>query len=43
MNEIAKEMKIDDLSINSEKEGKYVHLHLNSKKAALLIGNVDKH
>ena len=38
INEIAKEMNIDDLEINEKKEGKFVHLHLNSEKAALLIG-----
>ncbi|MEI4771031.1 RNA-binding cell elongation regulator Jag/EloR [Psychrobacillus sp. FJAT-51614] len=38
MNKIVKEMKIDDLEINQTKDGKYVHLQLNSKKAALLIG-----
>ncbi|QFG01038.1 protein jag [Psychrobacillus glaciei] len=36
--EIGKEMKIDDLSITQKKDGKFVYLHLNSKKAALLIG-----
>jgi len=35
---IAKEMKIDDLSIHTEQAGKYVTLRLESKKAALLIG-----
>ncbi|WP_075619705.1 RNA-binding cell elongation regulator Jag/EloR [Paenisporosarcina indica] len=35
---IAKEMKIDDLTIHTEKSGKYVTLRLESKKAALLIG-----
>ncbi|MEK4487880.1 RNA-binding cell elongation regulator Jag/EloR [Psychrobacillus sp. FSL H8-0484] len=38
INEIAKEMKIDDLVITEKKEGKFIHLHLNSEKAALLIG-----
>ena len=38
MNEIAKQMNIDDLSITQKLEGKFVYLHLNSKKAALLIG-----
>lgn len=38
MNEIAKQMNIDDLSITQKIEGKYVYLHLDSKKAALLIG-----
>lgn len=38
INEIAKEMKIEDLEINQTKEGKFVYLQLNSKKAALLIG-----
>ncbi|TQR20021.1 RNA-binding cell elongation regulator Jag/EloR [Psychrobacillus vulpis] len=36
--EIAKEMNIDDLTVDQKREGKFVHLHLNSKKAALLIG-----
>lgn len=35
---IAKEMKIDDLTIHTEQNGKYVTLRLESKKAALLIG-----
>ncbi|WP_019413360.1 RNA-binding cell elongation regulator Jag/EloR [Paenisporosarcina sp. TG20] len=35
---IAKEMKIDDLTIHTEQNGKYVTLRLDSKKAALLIG-----
>lgn len=35
---IAKEMKIDDLLILTEQNGKYVTLRLESKKAALLIG-----
>lgn len=35
---IAKEMKIDDLTIHTEQSGKYVTLRLESKKAALLIG-----
>lgn len=35
---IAKEMKIDDLLILTEQDGKYVTLRLESKKAALLIG-----
>ena len=35
---IAKEMKIDDLVITEKRDGKFVHLHLNSEKAALLIG-----
>lgn len=38
MNGIAKQMNIDDLSITQKIEGKYVYLHLDSKKAALLIG-----
>ena len=38
MNDIAKQMNIDDLSITQKIEGKYVYLHLDSKKAALLIG-----
>ena len=36
--QIAKEMKIDDLTILTEQKGKYVTLRLESKKAALLIG-----
>lgn len=36
--EIAKKLKIDDLIIDQKKDGKFVYLHLNSKKAALLIG-----
>ncbi|SDN84936.1 spoIIIJ-associated protein [Psychrobacillus sp. OK028] len=36
--EIAKEMNIDDLVINEKREGKFIHLHLNSEKAAMLIG-----
>lgn len=35
---IARELKIDDLVINEKREGKYIYLHLNSEKAALLIG-----
>lgn len=35
---IAKEMKIDNLLILTEQDGKYVTLRLESKKAALLIG-----
>lgn len=38
INEIAKEMKIDDLVITEKRDGKFIHLHLNSEKAALLIG-----
>ena len=38
MNDIAKQMNIDDLSITQKIEGKYVYLHLDSKKAAILIG-----
>ena len=38
INEIAKEMKIDDLVITEKRDGKYIHLQLNSEKAALLIG-----
>ncbi|MFJ8064269.1 RNA-binding cell elongation regulator Jag/EloR [Psychrobacillus sp. NPDC096426] len=38
INEIAKEMKIDDLVITKKRDGKFIHLHLNSEKAALLIG-----
>lgn len=36
--DIAKEMNIDDLVINEKREGKFIHLHLNSEKAAMLIG-----
>lgn len=36
--EIANEMKISDLTIDQKREGKFVYLHLNSQKAALLIG-----
>lgn len=36
--EIAQEMNIDDLVINEKREGKFIHLHLNSEKAAILIG-----
>ncbi|MEK4520076.1 RNA-binding cell elongation regulator Jag/EloR [Psychrobacillus sp. FSL W7-1457] len=35
---IAKELDIDDLVISETREGKYIYLHLNSEKAALLIG-----
>ena len=38
INLIAKEMKIDDLTIHTEQNGKYVTLRLESKKAAVLIG-----
>lgn len=38
INEIAKEMSIGDLVINEKRNGKFVHLHLNSEKAAMLIG-----
>lgn len=38
LQDIAKQMKIDDLDIQVEHEGKYVTLRLESKKAALLIG-----
>lgn len=38
INEIAKEMNIGDLVIQEKKEGKFIHLHLNSEKAAMLIG-----
>ncbi|WP_277587476.1 RNA-binding cell elongation regulator Jag/EloR [Psychrobacillus antarcticus] len=38
INEIAKEMNIDDLVINEKREGKFIHLHLKSEKAAILIG-----
>lgn len=36
--EIAKEMNIDDLIVNERREGKFIYLHLNSEKAAILIG-----
>ena len=36
--EIAKEMSIGDLVINEKRNGKFVYLHLNSEKAAMLIG-----
>jgi spoIIIJ-associated protein len=36
--QIAKEMKIDDLTVQTEQKGKYVTLRLESEKAALLIG-----
>ncbi|MDX1772227.1 MAG: RNA-binding cell elongation regulator Jag/EloR, partial [Planococcaceae bacterium] len=35
---IATQMKIDDLEIHTELNGKYVTLRMESKKAALLIG-----
>lgn len=35
---IAKELDIDDLVISETRDGKYIYLHLNSEKAALLIG-----
>ena len=35
---IAKEMEIEDLVITEKREGKFIYLHLNSEKAALLIG-----
>jgi spoIIIJ-associated protein len=35
---VAKEMKIDDLDISYEIDGKYVNFQLESEKAALLIG-----
>ncbi len=38
LHEIAINMKIDDLTIQTKKQGKYVTLRLESKKAALLIG-----
>ena len=31
-------MNIDDLVITEKREGKFIYLHLNSEKAALLIG-----
>lgn len=36
--EIAKEMNINDLVINEKRDGKFIYLHLNSEKAAILIG-----
>lgn len=36
--EIAKDMGIEDITITQKLEGKFVYFHLNSKKAALLIG-----
>lgn len=38
LNQIAKDMKIDDLTIHTVRDGKYVTLRLESKKAAVLIG-----
>ena len=38
LNEVAKGMNIDDLSISHEVNGKYVTFSLESEKAALLIG-----
>lgn len=38
LKDIAKQMKIDDLEIETNHDGKYVTLRLESKKAALLIG-----
>ena len=38
INQIAKDMKIDDLTIHTVQDGKYVTLRLESKKAAVLIG-----
>jgi spoIIIJ-associated protein len=38
LKQIAKHMKIEDLEIHMEQDGKYVTLRLESKKAALLIG-----
>ncbi|AYC28379.1 RNA-binding cell elongation regulator Jag/EloR [Paenisporosarcina cavernae] len=35
---IAEGMKIDDLTVHSTLDGKYVHFQLESKKAAMLIG-----
>lgn len=36
--EISKEMNINDLVINEKRDGKFIYLHLNSEKAAILIG-----
>jgi spoIIIJ-associated protein len=38
LKQIAKDMKIDDLTIQTVRDGKYVTLRLESKKAAVLIG-----
>ena len=38
LKEIAKEMNIDDLVIDEKREGKFIYLHLDSEKAAILIG-----
>jgi len=38
LKDIAQQMKIDDLEIETNHEGKYVTLRLESKKAAILIG-----
>ena len=38
LKQIAKDMKIDDLTIETVRDGKYVTLRLESKKAAVLIG-----
>ncbi len=38
LKQIAIDMKIDDLTINTVRDGKYVTLRLESKKAAVLIG-----
>jgi len=36
--DIAKQLDIQDLKIEEKREGKFIYLHLNSEKAALLIG-----
>ena len=38
LKQIAEDMKIDDLTIDTVQDGKYVTLRLESKKAAVLIG-----
>lgn len=38
LKQVATDMKIDDLTINTVQDGKYVTLRLESKKAAVLIG-----
>ncbi len=38
LQQIASQMAIEDLEISEKREGKFIHLHLNSDKAALLIG-----
>lgn len=38
LSDIAQSMKIEDLTVTHEVDGKYIKFQLNSKKAALLIG-----